>query len=71
MIEVLHCTGCDYDFGHVVEHKGKTALTIGQGDGTKVLIFRGLMVCPKCGSESKFCSEDILTAGAKLIQLER
>jgi hypothetical protein len=50
---------CGYELAQVVSHKKRTALTIGQADGMKILIDRGLLICPHCREEHYFWSQPL------------
>ena len=52
--ESFNCKQCGFVFAEVIEYENKTALSLFIGDGTSVLIFRGRLTCPTCGSVRSF-----------------
>ena len=52
--ESYKCKQCGFIFADVIEYNNKTALSIFVGDGTSILIFRGKLTCPECGSVRNF-----------------
>jgi len=50
------CSSCDYELADVIEHEGRTALSLFLADGATVLIIRGRIMCPKCRISRTFVS---------------
>jgi len=58
-LDHLHCLKCGYVFSEVIEHEGRTAISLMLVDGTESKIFRATLTCPICGAERKFYSEPL------------
>lgn len=56
-LDYLHCLECGYVLCTVVENEGRTAIDFTVVDGTKLIIFRAVMVCPACKAKREFYSE--------------
>lgn len=58
-IEYLHCLDCGYVLWTSVENEGRTSMEFINVDGTKIIMFRAVLICPICGAKKKFYSEPI------------
>lgn len=58
-LEYLHCLECGYVLATVTEHDGRTSIALTGTDGTEVIAFRALVVCPHCGAKRDFYSASL------------